>query len=327
MTIKTFDIITIGKEFQKEGNVYTALQILNLAKKIANQLKQIFLIPSCLQAIADSFYYLGLNEIACNYYYSYYIHLKLNSLIEKAIRFEKSYDYIHAKECYEKSLELFDKYEIKENRGTIIGNLGLVHENLGNYKKSFVLYKEALEYCEKDNDTIGLGAIYNNIGMVLSKLNRYDESLQYFNKSLDFRNEVDDKEGIACTLHNIGGVYLTKGNFKEASNNFERSMDIYKKIKKLKGYFLVLNSYTNILERKGKISEAITNYIECIENFKNGRYLWELGLTYNNLGLLYKKAGFTNKSLKCFKAALNISHEIENPSLNATILNNLASLL
>ena len=174
--------------------------------------------------------------------------------------------YEEALSYYEQALPLYEKVGNKKDASDCLGNMGLVHEYLGNLASALEFYLQSLAFAEASAYTIGIGysydcigniygkldhrdkslayqrkalaifqslndkpsiaATYNNLGLNFKKLEQYDSALYFFNKSKNIFTETGNSRGIAFTLHNLGGTYVALNDQQQALSLFHQSIKV-----------------------------------------------------------------------------------------------------
>ena len=71
-----------------------------------------------------------------------------------------------------------------------------------------------------------LQIILHQLGMIHQDQGNYEEAVKKYNQSLKIKEELGDKSGIAITLHQLGNVHYSQGNYEEAVNRINQSLKI-----------------------------------------------------------------------------------------------------
>ncbi len=106
--------------------------------------------------------------------------------------------------------------------GIAIGNLGNVHQALGDFQKAISCQERALALMKQLGSHAGVGRALGNLGLTYSDMGEFAKALSYMEQSLALREKIGDRAGVAATLGNIGGVYEWLGDSAKALSYAER---------------------------------------------------------------------------------------------------------
>ncbi|WP_169051701.1 tetratricopeptide repeat-containing sensor histidine kinase [Flavobacterium sp. H122] len=110
-------------------------------------------------------------------------------------------------------------------------NLGIIYNEMGDYKKSLEVHFEAEKNLSKiNNSDILLASCLNNIGVVLSNQNKYAKAISFFAKGLATDQLLKrDPQVYATLLDNITYCRLKTGNIKSSLPLFKKALGIRQK--------------------------------------------------------------------------------------------------
>jgi len=156
-----------------------------------------------------------------------------------------------------------------------------VYVDLGQAQKALDYYNQALPISREVGDRSGEAATLNNIGSAYSALGQAQKALDYYNQALPISREVGDRGGEATTLTNIGAVYRALGQPQKALDYYSQALPIRREVGDLGG-------------------EAVT---------------------LSDIGGVYSDLGQPQKALDYYNQALPLAVAVEDPLLEATVLN------
>jgi len=139
-------------------------------------------------------------------------------------------NYEEAMKLYNQSLEINKELGIKSGIAQTMHNLGNVHCLQGNYKEAVKLYNQSLEINKELGNKRRIAQTIHNLGNVHYFQDNYEEAMKLYNQSLEINEELDDKSGIAQTIHNLGNVHYSQDNYEEAVKLYNQSMKINKEL-------------------------------------------------------------------------------------------------
>jgi len=84
-------------------------------------------------------------------------------------------------------------------KATVLLNLGLLYNSIGDYTQALDLYFKCLSIAElfKDKDPGLMGKLMNNIGSVYMNQKKDEDALKFFRKSIYYKSKADNKKDLA----------------------------------------------------------------------------------------------------------------------------------
>ncbi|MCF8245134.1 MAG: tetratricopeptide repeat protein [Saprospiraceae bacterium] len=144
-----------------------------------------------------------------------------------------------------------------------LNNIGIIHENLGDYTAAFEHYKQALNYNRYRQGlfTVATANNYINLGTACLRLDRYEEAKSYFDTALLIYDKklVANHPEFAALYNNLGAVANWRGDYRTAIENFEKALKISEK-NLGENHPDVANIYANtgiLLLNRGDITKAL----------------------------------------------------------------------
>lgn len=130
----------------------------------------------------------------------------------------------------EKDTALNSKSRILERQSVILGNIGAIYMEQGNYPKSLESHFEALKASELLGNKALIATKYINIGNVYHFKKDHQKSLDYHFKALKLSEEIGAKSKIALCLSNIGITYRHLHEYDKAIQNHLKALEIDKEL-------------------------------------------------------------------------------------------------
>eukprot|EP00658_Telonema_sp_P-2_P066025 TRINITY_DN5513_c0_g1_i3.p2 TRINITY_DN5513_c0_g1~~TRINITY_DN5513_c0_g1_i3.p2 ORF type:complete len:262 (+),score=51.34 TRINITY_DN5513_c0_g1_i3:609-1394(+) len=101
--------------------------------------------------------------------------------------------------------------------------MGVLHDNLKEYKKAIGQYKKFLAICKRTNDTVGEALAYNCIAVdfqMMGGANNLEKSIEYHTKHRD----IADVAGKFTSYSNLGIAYQEMGDLDQAVHNHQNAL-------------------------------------------------------------------------------------------------------
>jgi len=222
------------------------------------------------------------------------------------------------------------------NFATALSELGILHEQMGNYTAAEPLYQKALNVREKilgpehpatANSLSSLAGLYCTMGDFARAETFYLRSLKIREKALGLTSP-----GYATSLNDLAGLYESTGDFVKAEPLFQRSLEIYEKLWGPEHPYTAasLNNLAGLYYNMGDYQKAdecfqrsliICERVFGPENLHTASVLNSMAALYTDTGDYAKAEQFCRRSLTIKEKALGPEH----PEM-ATSQNNLAGI-
>jgi signal transduction histidine kinase len=165
-------------------------------------------------------------------------------------------------EDFKKALEFYkESYELDSLAGNEAGfvysfiNLAISYQNLKEYGRAREYHERAFQLAQKYQDSLSMVNIDNNLGTLEYELGNYEKSLGYYQQALELYKSSNDLTGIAFAKNNIGLVHLDKKEYPLALKNFKEALQIATEL--------------NLYDFTGDIYSNLTIYYEEVGDYKN----------------------------------------------------------
>ncbi|MFL0269178.1 helix-turn-helix domain-containing protein [Candidatus Clostridium radicumherbarum] len=187
------------------------------------------------------------------------------------------------------------------------------------YANSQVDYINALVNYKNIDCKSKITYIYDMLGRCCINQAQNIQALNYFNFAYHYSLLYKDEEMKKKSIYNIALCHRKLDKIDDAL----KYIDIYISICDKEKDFLIY-SYANILKAncydcKGELISAIEVLNDLLEHTIDTKNL-VFGYIYNNLGALYCKQGYFEKSLQCFNMSEEIRSEKDIQNLSHTLL-------
>jgi len=194
------------------------------------------------------------------------------------------------------------------------GDLGTLHEKMGDHQKSLNYNLKALEIREKllDKDHADLGYSYSNIGLIYKKRNEPGKALGYYQKAETIMkaNLGDRHPTVGIILNNIGRIYHERNQTEKALETYEEVLSIFMEslgenhpnIGLIKTNIGMVYLDASRFEEAGK--EFQDSYDVWVQSLPEDHYY--MGVYHNNMSLVYASRGDFEKALESLDKGIEI---------------------
>jgi CHAT domain-containing protein len=115
-------------------------------------------------------------------------------------------------------------------RSTVVNNIGLAYQDLGDYAAAQHWSEMALRLAEQNSDSRRAAVALNALGVTETFRGNYRSALAFYDRSLTMQRDTKHLWGEAEVLNNIGLVYQAQGNHAQAISFFSRSLELDRKV-------------------------------------------------------------------------------------------------
>ena len=127
---------------------------------------------------------------------------------------------------YFKAQKIFEILTNDEYAGKLLLNMALIQTDYKDYTGSEVTTIRALNLLKPLNKYEPIYRCYNNLGIIFNELGEYKQALFYHNMAMEYLSLIEEKNNLKeNTLNNIGVVHQKKGDFKLALEFFQLSLE------------------------------------------------------------------------------------------------------
>jgi CHAT domain-containing protein/tetratricopeptide (TPR) repeat protein len=229
-------------------------------------------------------------------------------------------------EKYTAAAAILSEIGSRRDRASLLNNIGIVYDNLGEKQKALEFYNEALPIHRAVGNKTGEATTLSNIGVIYDNLGEKQKALEFHNQALPIQRDIGDKRGEATTLNNIGIVYNNLGEKQKALEFYDQVLPIRRAIGDKSGEATTLSNIGAIYDDLGEKQRALEFFNQALPIERSlGEKSGET-TTLNNIGLVYSSLGEKQKALEFYYQALPIERAVGDRRGEATTLNNIGAV-
>jgi tetratricopeptide (TPR) repeat protein len=222
--------------------------------------------------------------------------------------------------------ELGDGLREQEARASLLNEIGLMHEVLGEWTEAKQGYVESLTISRNLNDSSGEAVALHNLGGIAQDQGELEEARRLYEESLDIKKRLDDQSGVAGTLHNLAMLAQAQGQMDEARRLYDESLVIAKDLGDQSGVAITLHQLAMLAEEQGEPDEARRLYDESLVMAKDLGDQQGISYTLHNLAILAQYQGELEEARRLYEESLDIKKRLGNQSGIADTLHQLGRL-
>ncbi len=263
----------------------------------------------------------GNNQAALEYaQLSYEHYAKLNDLAGQCEVLGKLGDVYKENGDYKKSMELYctqksNALELGDHKSLIkaVRNIGIINLRQDRYAEAVKYFEEDLVLCRKTGDSYGEGLSLGNLGLALWRMGDLGKAMSHFQKKLEISLRLGDKQSIAYALGNRGLVFYSREEYPRALEMFQKQLEILEIIGDQRGRANALCNISAICVNQGNFDKALNYGLKNLEVSQQTGNQGNIIRAMSSLGVTYKNMAEYEKALDCFRRSLELSRQMEQP--------------
>ncbi|HUH03424.1 MAG TPA: tetratricopeptide repeat protein [Kofleriaceae bacterium] len=129
-----------------------------------------------------------------------------------------------ASESYAEALVIYRMLRLPRQEARALNNMGIVFAALGEFEEALAHYKSSLKIDQELGDRASLALKLANIGQTYSDLGDTDRGERYLTKALKFADQTDDHSSAVDAAISLGQLFLQKGEPRRALELLDRGL-------------------------------------------------------------------------------------------------------
>lgn len=180
--------------------------------------------------------------------------------------------------------------------GEIIGNIGHLRAQQGDFTNALKSQYEALKLLDPQVDSASINNTYMAIGDIFMQLGKYTEALKHDSIALKGYFLNKDEYGIALCKGNMANIYSNQGKTDIAKKYYLEAISIYERINSPFDLVRELSNLSTLYEQEGNLIEAISLTERALNLSEKNDFLLGYGMSSGNMGSYYLTAIEKNKN-------------------------------
>jgi len=203
-------------------------------------------------------------------------------------------DYSQAADFLEQSVTLARELAAPALEQSSLTLLGNVYADLGQYESAVAAHQQSLALAQQLSNLAAVGEALNNLGNIYADSGQFPQALDAYEQALATAESIQDPYTQSITLGNLGAFYqIHLGDYIKALELYQRSVEI---------------PLTAIDPRQALEAKQI------------------LASQYSRMGSVLQVLAEPEDAIATYAQGLTLARDLNNPLLEAEILNNLGTL-
>ena len=205
-------------------------------------------------------------------------------------------------------------------------NLGLTHQDQGEYEKAVEKYHQSLNIFEELGDKRAIAATLHQLGIIHQKQGEYEKAVEKYHQSLKIEEELGNKGGIATTLHQLGNIHYLQGDYGMAVEKYHQILNIFEELGDKAGIAQTLHQLGMIYQDQGEYKKAVEKYTQSLKIAEELGDKGGIAATINQLGNIHYLQGEYEKAVEKYHQSLKIREELGDKKGTAGSLHQLGTI-
>ena len=217
-----------------------------------------------------------------------------------------------ALKCFQQALATFEHINNKTRAARVLGNIGNLYADQGNFAKALDDDFKALKIFEDLKDKSGVTKNLGNIADVYLTMGDYPRALEYSFKSLKINEDIGIKADIAANLTNIGGIYLAINDYSKALEYEQKALKTSEEVGDKGLEISILQNIGTLYCKQKDYARSLQEYTMALDISKEVKSISNIALNLVNIGYINQLQGNYREALVCEFKALGMFRETGN---------------
>ena len=184
-------------------------------------------------------------------------------LLNAGIRCYRQREYELANQAWQEALKVYRVSDERSQQILVLGNLGILHQELGQYSAAIDFFDLALEELQRYNsgDIDAQAKLLRLLSRTYASVGRLEEGITYLEQALNLVKSTANLEEQVTILTNLGSLYFSLGAYGDAHSYYQQGFEVAQKTDNT----LVLAS---LLGAMGRLEQVEGNLEQAVENFE-----------------------------------------------------------
>ncbi len=186
--------------------------------------------------------------------------------------------------AYQAARELYKAHGHRSGEGCALGNIGVAHQERGEYARAIPFFTEALTIAQETNDRLKVALHIGNLGIAHQSLGQQEKAIASFIQAIEIAEEVGDTRHKGTILGNLGVLYGERGEHARAIPLFEEALDIAREVGEKRFEGLHLCNLGLVHQNLGQHQRAHDYFTEALGIAREINARLHEGIYLGNLG-------------------------------------------
>ena len=139
-------------------------------------------------------------------------------------------DFQQARELFEQAGDLYSELDDQRGKAKVLGNLGILHRNIGETDQAIPIMKEILEIFYGIGDVRSEAVTLGNLGSMYHDEHLFQKAEEHFNRAIEIFHKLGERMPEGIFLCNLGNVYRGQNNYIKSRQSYFKARDIMEEV-------------------------------------------------------------------------------------------------
>ena len=111
-----------------------------------------------------------------------------------------------------------------------LGNLGNVHQALGQHEKAVDCYERSVVLLRASGDRLSEGNAIGNLGTIYKVMGQHERAIDHYRRAIQVHREIGDRRAEGICLSNLGLYFLTQRETERAIQEMQLALEIHREV-------------------------------------------------------------------------------------------------
>ncbi|HSS75278.1 MAG TPA: tetratricopeptide repeat protein, partial [Thermoanaerobaculia bacterium] len=222
-----------------------------------------------------------------------------------------------------RALSLFQRVHNEQLQAVILGNLGKVRAEMGDYEQAGLCQEQALALWQKLGDVESQAARLNALAIIRVRQGRMHAAIDLYSRSAEVWRQRGEWNKVATIRTNLGALYERLGESRMALDHYRHALALLDQRPDSAQRAVILTKLGNVLLGLDGPAPALEQYRKALDLRRQKHDTRGEAVTLNSVGLAQLKANQPGEALQAFSAAVKIFQQEHDGQDQATALSNL----
>lgn len=155
-----------------------------------------------------------------------------------------------------RSLEIFERHEVKHEIGKVLYNLGTVHRASGELEKAIEYFERDLTVCVQTSDEPGAAETLNTLALTYAELGRPDKAEKLQRESLARFSKIGNPHKVSMVLNDLALTLRRQDRLEEALLLHGEDVELCRTVGNRSGEAVAHGNAADVLLLLGRVREA-----------------------------------------------------------------------
>jgi tetratricopeptide (TPR) repeat protein len=196
-----------------------------------------------------------------------------------------------------------------------LANLGLIYVELKRFEEAVPHFQEALVILRETGDRRIEGLVLTNLGLAYAGLGQFEKAIDSHSQGLAIQVAVGHRWGQAWALTHLGLAYVGLERLDEAIAHYHQALDLHRETGNQWVEGTTLTHLGEAYTQAGQNTQALESFHQALIIHRKSGHRWAEGSTLLALGDLHHAMAEPESARNCWREALPIFQELNDPAV------------